>query len=124
VQHAGEHALAGHDALAHFLIDRASGVALLADLRELQHHVVALKLRADGKSAKIEALHDKVFPKRAVDDLSAARTERLDLFMAQQGNLSVPLSGVGIVFDAPVLDEAGGTDVLFLGTLAFADTNS
>ena len=124
MEHTGEHALAGHDALAHFLKDRAAGVALLADLRELEHNIVAAKLRADRQRPEIIALDDEVFAEGAVDDLGAARAEGLDLLMAQQRDLPMPLSGVGIVFDAPVLNKLCGADVLLFGSLLLADADS
>ena len=124
MEHAGEDALARHDALAHLLIDRAAGVALLADLRELEHDVVAAKLRADGECAEIITLDDEIFAERAVDDLGAARAEGFDLLVAQERDLAVPLAGVGIVFDAPVINKLRRTDILLFGSLVFADADS
>ena len=124
MQHTAEHAFTGHDTLAHFLIDRAAGVALLADLRELKNHITALEFRSDGERAKIKPGDDEIFSERAEFHLRAPRAERLDLLKAQQRNLPMPFPRVGIILDAPVLNESGGADVDLLRALFFADAHS
>jgi len=117
VEHLREDALFRHDALAHGLVDRAAGVALLADLRELQNDVVAAEARAERQRAEVDARDDEVFPKGPVRHLRAARAKGFDLVEGQQRHLPVPVAGVGVVFDAPVGDEIRRADVRLLRPL-------
>ena len=101
LQHPGEHALPGHDALAGLLLDDAVVVALLADLGHFQHDAADGKPAGDGQIAEVEALDDQIFAKGAVvhPDLLA---ERLDLLGAQKAHLTVPAAAVGVADDAPL----------------------
>ena len=49
VKHLRENALPGHDAVSHLLENRASLVAFLPDLCQLQNHVITDELRPDGQ---------------------------------------------------------------------------
>ena len=64
-QHSGEHALGRHDAFAHGLKDLAVAVAFLADLRQLQQHLVAGKTGTDGQSGQVDAIHYQILGWRA-----------------------------------------------------------
>ena len=77
MEHSGKYPFPGHDALTHFLKDLASVVALLADLGQLQHHIIALKFGANGHSFKVKAGHDQIFSKSAVLYLGAPGAEFL-----------------------------------------------
>ena len=113
LQHPGKHALPGHDAVAGLLADDAVVVALLADLGQLQHCPAHGQAAAHGQGAEIEALHHKVFAKGSVfhPDLLA---EVFDLLGAQQADLSVPVSAVGVALHPPAHGELclglGGLD--------------
>ena len=106
VEHTGEHALVGHDALAGLLFDDAVVVAFLADLGHLQHDLTDLKAAGDGQIAEIEPLHNEVFAKGTVIDPDLL-AEVLDLFGAEQADLTVPVSAVGVGLNAPFRGQGG-----------------
>lgn len=77
------------------------GVALFADLGQLQHHVVAGEARADRKALQVEALDDDVLAERPVAHFGAPILECLDLLKGQKAHLAVPRGSVGVALDAP-----------------------
>ena len=89
-----------HDAVAHLVVDGAMGVALLADLGQFQHHVVADEARADGEAFQVEALDDDVLAERPMAHFGAAVLECLDLLVGQKAHLAVPRRSVGVALDA------------------------
>ena len=99
-------------------------VALLAHLGQLQYHIVALELGADGQGLEVVALHHQILTKSAVVHYGTSGPEGLHLLVGEQGNLTVPLASVGVPLNAPVLHELGGAHILLLGTLLFTDTDS
>ena len=106
VEHTGEHALVGHDALAGLLLDDAVVVALLADLGHFQNDIPHLKPAGDGQVAEIEPFHDQIFAECAVIDPDLL-AEVLDLFGAQQTDLTVPIAAMGVGLDAPFRGQGG-----------------
>lgn len=74
-QHAGEHALARHDAVAHALPNCAAMVTFLSDLGDFEQRVSAPEPRADRQTAEVDALDQQVFPERTVGHARTARIE-------------------------------------------------
>ena len=120
LKNTGENTLVRHDALAHLLIYLAVGVALLANLRHFQQHIVAAQERADRERAEVKALHDEVFAERAGDNVRPAGVERRYLVRAQKAYLPVPFPGVRVAVNAPFGREVRGFDILLLYSLAVA----
>ena len=60
MEHFAEDALSRHDAVAHLVVDGAAGMAFLADLGELEHHVARAESRANRQALQVEALDDDV----------------------------------------------------------------
>lgn len=96
------------------------GVALLADLSQLQHHVAAGEARADGEALQVEALHDDVLAEGTVSHVGPARLEGFDLLVGQKAHLAVPRPAVGVALDAPIGLQLDGVLLGFLDSLDVA----
>lgn len=96
------------------------GVALLADLGQFQHHVVADEARADGEAFQVEALDDDVLAERPMAHFGAAVLECLDLLVGQKAHLAVPRRSVGVALDAPVGPKLDDGLLGFLDSLDIA----
>lgn len=117
-EHFAKHALAGHDAISHLVVDRTMLVTLLADLRELQHRIAHDKARTNGKRLEVETLDDDVLAKRAVLHIGAEPLESFDTLVAEKAHLTVPWTGMGVIFDTPIGNKV---DMLLLGFLNALD---
>ena len=105
VQHAREDALARHDAVTDHGANRAALVAGLANLRDLQHHVARAQARADGQLAEMEAVRHDVLAEGTEFHVYALLAEVDDLLLAQQADLAMPVTRMGIAADAVLRDE-------------------
>ena len=110
-EHLGEHALPRHDAVPGALPDRAAAVAFLADLRDPQGHLPRIQQGTDGQGPEVDPLHQHVLPEVAVRDGSSPFIEGLHLVRAEQADLPVPVSGVGV----PFYPVSGDKHALFHG---------
>ena len=79
-------------------------MAFLADLRDLAQGGAELQARADGQLVQHDALDEDVFGERA------GAEREIDLFLhllhafdREQAHLPVPVPGMGIAVNAPVL---------------------
>ena len=84
------------------------GVALLADLGQFQHHVVADEARADGEAFQVEALDDDVLAERPWPT-SAPRFLNASICRRAEGSPGGATAQRGRRLDAPVgpkLDDA------------------
>ena len=105
-----KNALPGHDTVAHAVADGTALMALLADLRHPEHDRAAADNRSDGKIFEINALYKKVLAEVSVHDLCAAGVEFLYLVIGQETYLTMPLAGMGVVFNSEVFDKKAFAD--------------
>lgn len=122
LQNAGKNALARHDAVAHLLINLTMAVTFLANLRHFQQNTSAAQQRSHRQGAKIKAIDHEVFAERAGNDPRALLVEGGNLVRAQQADLPMPLTRVGIAVDAPVHLEIAAVHVVLLNAAAITGT--
>ncbi len=122
-QYFAKDAVCGHDTIASDFVNSASRVAFLADLRDLQQHISNANLAADRQYVKINAPGEKVLCKVPRANLCAEMAHLFGAFIGEQAYLSMPVSTVGISFDAEPFNDINGLDRLFLHALCFADAD-
>ena len=108
LQHNAEYPLAGEDTVAGYVIDCTTGVAHLSYLADLcQHFVTKLELRAQGQRQKVDALDCEILPEGSLVHGKAELLCLLDGLQGEERHLAVPISGMGVAFDAGIGQRAG-----------------
>ena len=126
--HDREHALPGHDAVSGKAADLAVRVAFLADLGHPQDRRPAAEADPDGKLREIDAGYHDVLREiaglqRFETGFGKALLRGFIFLIGQQADRPVPAAGMGVAFDAPVLDEHGFIDLFFLRAAHLADAD-
>ena len=80
-------------------------MAFLAHLCQLKQDIAACKQRPYGKSGKVKAADDEIFPEGPALHIGPTGTECVDPVCRKQADLTVPMAGMGISPDSPVSDQ-------------------
>ena len=125
MQHSGEHALPGHNAVAHPVVNGTVAVTFLPYLGDFQQDIPAAKPGSHRKTPEINSLHHQIFSEGARRHPGSPGVEIRDLVGAQQAHLPVPVPFVGVIPDPPVLLKPSLCAVFLLhaADLAGADSN-
>lgn len=102
MQDSGKHALPGHNTISHRVEYLAVVMALLANLRHFQKHVITAQACPHGQGRKVNAVHNKIFPEAPVRNHGSSGPECLNGLPGKQADLTMPLSGMGIALNAVV----------------------
>lgn len=122
-QHPREHALAGHDAVAHGLVDVAFVVAFLADLGDFEERRAAHgQARAHGQQLHGDALGGQVLGEVAGHEGGHLLLHPADALDGQQADLALP-AAVGVARHPVVLAQLHAADLLLALVLDRTDAH-
>src|ERR1035437_8600677 len=119
--HHREEAIAGHDAVAGLVVDRALGVADLADLQD--GGVPDFDLAADRQREEVDAGRGDVLGEVTRPNLEALRHHLRDRLLPEQRHLTVPVAGVGVAFKPSIEDKRASLSALLAYGLAHAQVD-
>ena len=122
-QYSCKHTFPWHDALTHLLENGTAIMALLPNLSQLQHNLATAKSGTNRKFRKINPLHNQIFAKSTILNISAPRPERLNLFTGKKTHLPMPLPCMSIPLKPPVLHKNRRPHIPLLSPLHLTDTN-
>lgn len=121
-QNLDEDSLARHDAVSDLGVNGAVGMTFLADLGDPHQGVPAdPHPRSQGKLMEDDALGCQILGEIAVFKLDALIPDFFNALFGQHADLAVLHSGMGVMFQSEILNEAARLDIVFLLALVFAD---
>ena len=115
-----KYTFARHNAVANFFVNFAVGMTELSDLGNLKSYILAAENSSYRQSFKINTLHQQVFAKITVADLASLGTEFLDTFIAQETDMTMPVTCMAVVFQTVILNQFVFPYVDFFGAPLFA----
>ena len=104
-----EDALAGEDAVACQVVDRATRVADLSDLGDLDDRRANLQARAQRHALDVDAARSDVFGEIAVTDVEPMVTCNLYRFLRQERHLAMPVAGMRVFGNSEIGHELGSS---------------
>jgi len=113
--------LSGHDTISHLFVYGTAVMAFLADLGDFHQCVFSqLQAGAHRQFPEFDAFGGNVFGKIAWIDIKTLLSNFGNAFNGQKTDLAMPITGMGVVFQAVVFNKAAQKYVCFFD--AFFET--